>query len=268
MMMKNKHNIVFILISLFAFGCAVTKENTKISSKPTWQAEFNQSEFDRAKWTKIPRGASDWNRQMSSFDSLYAVRDGKLILRGIVNDVLSEDTAHWITGGLYTKGVKSFGYGRIEIRAKFEDAKGAWPAFWMLPVDAHWPHGGEIDIMERLNDDTIVYQTIHSPYTLNLGIKDYPLSHDTAPIHPQDFNTYAVERYPDSLVFFVNGQKTFSYPKIETDKKGQFPFDQHDFYLLIDMQLGGSWVGEVDTPDLPVQMEIDWVRFYKLEKMK
>src|SRR5699024_414116 len=223
---------------------------------------------DRAKWTKIPRGASDWNRQMSSFDSLYAVRDGKLILRGIVNDVLSEDTAHWITGGLYTKGVKSFGYGRIEIRAKFEDAKGAWPAFWMLPVDAHWPHGGEIDIMERLNDDTIVYQTIHSPYTLNLGIKDYPLSHDTAPIHPQDFNTYAVERYPDSLVFFVNGQKTFSYPKIENDKKGQFPFDQHDFYLLIDMQLGGSWVGEVDTSDLPVKMEIDWVRFYKLEKMK
>src|SRR5690625_3057498 len=125
MMMKNKHNIVFILISLFACGCAVTKENTKISSKPTWQAEFNQSEFDRAKWTKIPRGASDWNRQMSSFDSLYAVRDGKLILRGIVNDVLSEDTAHWITGGLYTKGAKSFGYGRIEIRAKFEDAKGA-----------------------------------------------------------------------------------------------------------------------------------------------
>src|SRR5699024_333618 len=141
MMMKNKRNIFFILMSLFAFGCAVTKENTKISSKPTWQAEFNQSEFDRAKWTKIPRDTSDSNRQITSINSLYAGRDGKLILRGIVNDVLSEDTAHWITGGLYTKGVKSFGYGRIEIRAKFEDAKGAWPAFWMLPVDAHWPHG-------------------------------------------------------------------------------------------------------------------------------
>src|SRR5699024_10719287 len=121
MMMKNKRNIFFILMSLFAFGCAVTKENTKISSKPTWQAEFNQSEFDRAKWTKIPRGASDWNRQMSSFDSLYAVRDGKLILRGIVNDVMSEDKTHWIIGGIYSKGSKIFGYGRIDIRGKFGD---------------------------------------------------------------------------------------------------------------------------------------------------
>ena len=29
------------------------------------------------------------------------------------------------------------------------------------------------------------------------------------------------------------------------------------------MQLGGSWVGGVDPQDLPVEMEIDWVRFYR-----
>jgi hypothetical protein len=29
------------------------------------------------------------------------------------------------------------------------------------------------------------------------------------------------------------------------------------------MQLGGSWVGAVDPEDLPVEMEIDWVRFYQ-----
>ena len=27
------------------------------------------------------------------------------------------------------------------------------------------------------------------------------------------------------------------------------------------MQLGGSWVGAVDPKDLPVEMEVDWVRF-------
>jgi hypothetical protein len=26
------------------------------------------------------------------------------------------------------------------------------------------------------------------------------------------------------------------------------------------MQLGGAWVGSVDPDDLPVEMEIDWVR--------
>lgn len=50
--------------------------------------------------------------------------------------------------------------------------------------------------------------------------------------------------------------------RIETDKQGQFPFDQ-PYYLLIDMQLGGSWVGKVYSEDLPAEMWVDWVRFYQ-----
>jgi hypothetical protein len=68
--------------------------------------------------------------------------------------------------------------------------------------------------------------------------------------------------YPDSLSFDINGLHTFTYPRIETDKEGQFPFNR-DYHLLIDMQLGGSWVGRVEPVDLPVEMRIDWVRFYK-----
>ena len=29
------------------------------------------------------------------------------------------------------------------------------------------------------------------------------------------------------------------------------------------LQLGGSWVGKVDPEDLPVEMAVDWVRFYQ-----
>jgi hypothetical protein len=32
------------------------------------------------------------------------------------------------------------------------------------------------------------------------------------------------------------------------------------------MQLGGSWVGSIDQKDLPVEMEIDWVRFMNLKR--
>jgi len=67
-------------------------------------------------------------------------------------------------------------------------------------------------------------------------------------------------------VFFINGQKTFTYPRIQTDKEGQFPFSEHRYYLLLDMQLGGSWVGKVNPDDLPVEMEIDWVRFYEFKE--
>ena len=68
--------------------------------------------------------------------------------------------------------------------------------------------------------------------------------------------------HADSVVFNVNGLRTFHYPRIETDLDGQFPFDR-PFYLLLDMQLGGSWVGEVNPDDLPVEMYIDWFRFYE-----
>ena len=32
------------------------------------------------------------------------------------------------------------------------------------------------------------------------------------------------------------------------------------------MQLGGNWVGPVCTDDLPVEMQIDWIRFTEFEK--
>ena len=44
---------------------------------------------------------------------------------------------------------------------------------------------------------------------------------------------------PDSLVFSVNDQRTFAYPKINTEQEEQYPFNK-PYYLLIDLQLGGS----------------------------
>jgi hypothetical protein len=33
---------------------------------------------------------------------------------------------------------------------------------------------------------------------------------------------------------------------------------------MIDMQLGGSWVGDVDESTLPCKMYVDWVKYYGL----
>ena len=52
-------------------------------------------------------------------------------------------------------------------------------------------------------------------------------------------------------------------PCIQTDKEGQYPFDR-PYYLLIDMQTEGSWVGKATKSELPVEMEIDWVKMYDL----
>ncbi|MBX3239425.1 MAG: glycoside hydrolase family 16 protein [Chitinophagaceae bacterium] len=251
-----------ILLLAATMGACVSMKRPK-TPVPTWEENFDQLDsFDTTRWSKIPRGFSDWNRHMSDFDSCYTMRDGKLVLRGINNTTVSGDTSKFLTGGVYTKDKVGFGLGRLEIRAKLGNATGAWPAFWLLGQGKKYPGGGEIDIMEHLNYDSIVYQTVHSTYTITLNIKDNPKHGGTAPINPGEFNTYAVEKYKDSVVLYVNDKRTFAYPRIETDKEEQFPYADGDHYLLLDMQLGGSWVGKVDPADLPVEMEIDWVRFY------
>ncbi|MCD8209089.1 MAG: glycoside hydrolase family 16 protein [Bacteroidales bacterium] len=257
-----KRTFLFLCACLCVIGMA-TACGSGDGWKLVWVEEFDGDDgLDTAVWSKIPRGKSDWNNYMSDYDSLFAVRDGNLILRGIVNDVQPEDTAGFLTGGVYTKGKKAFDGGRIEIRAKFQGAKGEWPAFWMLPVDGSiWPTGGEIDIMERLNYDDYAYQTVHSHYTHDLGFENEPPHSGTNSIDPDDYNVYSVDIHRDSLVFAINHKHTLTYPRISTDKEGQFPFCR-PFYLMLDMQLGGSWVGEVDPATLPVEMYIDWVKYY------
>lgn len=260
--MKNLFYPALYIISVtFLLSCGESQKKQNNEWKLVWEEEFNQTNgFDTTYWTKIPRGTADWNNYMSDNENLYSVEDGKLILRGIVNTERSIDTVPFLTGGLYTKDKKTFSNGRIEIKAKLQGARGAWPAIWMLAQNAKWPHGGEIDIMERLNSDTFAYQTVHSPYTLAGNTE--PNKSGTGAINPDDYNIYGVELYTDSLRLFINDTYTLTYPRIETDKEGQFPYNQ-EMYLLIDMQLGGNWVGSVTAGDLPIEMWIDWVRFYQ-----
>lgn len=258
-MNRMNKKLIYFLVSLILLLSCKEKE---AAWELVWEEEFDQTgHFNETYWSKIPRGKSDWQNYMSDFDSLFRMQDGNLVLRGIVNHSLPHDTAAFLTGGVWTKDKFNFERGRVEIRARMEGARGAWPAFWMLPQNGKWPDGGEIDIMERLNSEDKAYQTIHSHYTYTLGIKDPPTS-ATGQIDPFGYNTYAVELHADSVCLFINDHPTLTYPRIKTDKEGQFPFDQPQ-YLLIDMQLGGSWVGAVYPEDLPVEMWIDWVRYYQ-----
>jgi beta-glucanase (GH16 family) len=136
---------------------------------------------------------------------------------------------------------------------------------WMLadqPKYGKYPRNGEIDLMEHLNYEDKIYQTVHSYYTLVLKEKNNPPHYGTTQVNNEEFNIYGMEWYPDKLVFTLNGKETFIYPRLKDADPTQWPFDQ-PFYIMIDMQLEGSWVGKVDPADLPVQMIVDWVKVYE-----
>ncbi len=266
--MKNIFYALLAAVTTVAAASCATDDSGKDGWKLVWEENFESEAIDGSVWGYTRRGNADWAKTQSDDVRCYAFRDGNLILRGIVNDDLKADTSAYLCGGLSTQGKKEFKPGRIEVRAKLQAGRGAWPAIWLLPYDndAKWPNCGEIDIMERLNHDGFVYQTVHSHYTHTLKMKDNPANTDTMGIAVDDFNVYGVDIFRDSIVFRVNGVKNHVYPRLAElpDSLGQFPYYQ-SYYLLVDMQLGGKWVGKVDSTELPVEMEVDWVRYYTKE---
>lgn len=241
------------------------KHSEDLDWKLVWEDEFDSRPLDSTKWTKIPSNNADWGRHMSSDDACYDLSDGKLTLNGIVNYDALKDARPFLTGGIYSKGKFAFQYGKIEIRAKLGSAQGAWPAIWMLAENnkyGAYPRNGEIDIMEHLNYDNIIYQTVHSYYTLELKKTEKPISYLTTKFNPDEFNIFGLEWFPDKLIFTLNGEQTLVYPKINGKEPLQWPFNQ-PFYILIDQQLGGKWVGKVNPDDLPVRMIVDFVKVYQ-----
>ncbi len=259
--------ILFILLLFVAFtGRSIAQEHRRYVL--VWHDEFDSNMLDNKAWKKIWRNRSDWAVHMSSDPSLYGFENGELVLRGMVNDFLPNDTARFLTGGVWSKNRKAFGFGRIEIRAKFDVAEGFWPAIWMLPHTnqaINWPYGGEIDIMEHFGTNPYVNHTVHTHYTYNLRKRTRPPYVAYPPYRQGEYNTYGVERFHDSLVFFLNGKRTFCYPRYRKGVDGQFPFSEHDYFLIMDAQLGRDGSRYIDTAKLPVALQIDYVRYYELD---
>lgn len=190
-----------------------------------WEDNFNGNRLDTAVWGYMDRRNDDSRRYLSDYEGCYSLRKGKLVLKGIVNP-LESDTAKYLTGGVSTRFKKAFAPGRIEVRARFKAADGAWPAIWLLPFtpQTSWPACGEIDIMEYKNHDDYVSQTVHTSYT-----KKYPMKMPVRFIKPKvksnKFNTYAVEIDKDSVVFLLTAGRRWHIQELRAmARKISFPF--------------------------------------------
>lgn len=236
---------------------------TKKEWKLVWEDDFDAPTISTRNWSRIPEGTPDWQKNQSTADCCYEKRESSIVLKGIKNPDTSTDPRPFICGGLWTTGKKAFAPGRIEVRARMTSARGAWPAIWMMPYKSKqgWPYDGEIDIMEHLNYDKMVYQTMHSGYIDMEGHQSDPLyTRLTAVENLDEYHVYSAEVGYNAVILSIDGNECLNYPR--NGATGQYPF-WTNWDLRIDMQLGGSWVGAVTGEDLPVEMEVDWVRFYQ-----
>ncbi|GGK78730.1 glycoside hydrolase family 16 protein [Rufibacter glacialis] len=259
---------LYVFLLLLCTGCAtVPQKGTTSDWTLLWEDEFNKDGApDPSKWSYAGRRSPDWACYCADNPEITYVKDGLLYLKAVLNQD-KNDTAKYQTACIHTKDKFVFTYGKVEVRAKLSKGKGSWPAIWLMPQDSKyggWPKSGEIDVMEHLNYDTIFYQTLHSEYIDQMNQKKNPLYFATPAFKEGEFNVFGLEWYPDRMDFFVNNQKTFTYPRIENADARQWPFDQQ-FYLILNQALGGNWVGTIKDEDLPVQMVVDWVRVFQMQ---
>jgi Glycosyl hydrolases family 16 len=156
----------------------------------------------------------------------------------------------------------------VEIRAKITCGSGTWDALWMSGAQpgVAWPNDGEIDIFENMpdaangqTDEFGVKQTIHGP-TSSGG--HWKIGNEKAsPTRLCDgFHTYGVDWNLGRMDFLFDGQVTRSITPSSLQSGWVWPFDQYPEKIILDLQLGGTWGGAINTAALPAQMLVDWVR--------
>jgi beta-glucanase (GH16 family) len=159
---------------------------------------------------------------------------------------------------LLSKGKFSVKYGRIEIRAKLPAGGGTWPALWMLGnnIDAvGWPNCGEIDIMEHKgNDQNLIYGTLHYPgrYGGSADGNTRVISNAST-----EFHVYRVDWSATSIKIYVDDQLIHTVAN-----SNSLPFNQ-EFFLILNVAMGGGFGGSVDPAFTSSTMEVDYIRIYK-----
>lgn len=237
--------------------------------KLVWGDEFNKPGLpDPRKWGyeegKIRNREDQYYTAARSENA--RVEEGHLVIEARKDNYKSEKIS---SASLNTLGRKSFLYGRIEVRAKIPTGKGTWPAIWMLGESIGkegWPKCGEIDILENVGYDPLkVHANVHmEAYNHTKGTGKG--NNMTVPGLPEKFNIYAVEWYEDRMEFFFNDTRYFVF-RNEHKTSAEWPFGKPQ-YLLLNLAIGGAWGGQqgVDESLFPHKFEIDYVRYYELNK--
>ena len=245
----------------------ISSESNPGESTYLWHDEFNGDNIDTDKWTfEIGTGASGWGNNEWEYytdrkENAY-IKDGILHIRANKEDY---EGSKYTSARMITKGKFSFTYGIVEARIALPVGKGIWPAFWLLGqnIDAvSWPACGEIDIIETVNSENIVYGTNHwangseyATYGNNTGnYRNQKFELDVTQFHNYKFTWD--EKY---IRMFVDD---FMYHEILIENNTGDTEEFHKpFFFILNVAVAGNWPGfEVDDAQFPNEMLVDYIR--------
>jgi hypothetical protein len=212
---------------------------------------------DPAKWTyDLGTGNDGWGN--SEAQTYTNSANNILVQGGNLKITAKKDGATYTSARLKSENKFEFTYGKVEVRAKLTTGAGTWPAIWMLGQDYatnKWPGCGEIDIMEyRGSEPNKIHGTLHYP-AVSPGAGN---TNSTTIVNAaSEFHIYKTIWTPTSVKIYVDD---ILFHSVANDNS--LPFNK-DFFLILNVAMGGTFGGAIDPAFTQSSMEIDYVRVYQ-----
>lgn len=230
-----------------------------------WNDEFNGTTLS-SDWTfDIGTGNGGWgNNELQYYTNQNYIVDNGFLEITAKNQPFNSQL--YTSTRLKTQGIKSWKYGRIDIRAALPYGQGIWPALWMLGDNIStvgWPACGEIDIMELIGgngaNDRTVYGTghwsdngSHAQHSGNTVLPSGKFS--------DEFHVFSIIWNQTSITWLMD-DVAYNTLNITPTELSEF---QEKFFLIFNVAVGGNWPGNPDaTTIFPQTMYVDYVRVFQ-----
>jgi beta-glucanase (GH16 family) len=186
---------------------------------------------------------------------------------------LKRPFAEYTSASIQTRGHHEWLYGRFEIRARIDTAKGSWPAIWTLGTHDEWPRNGEIDIMEfyRKENKPVILANVawgtEKRFVGKWNTKIKPLGHFTNrdPDWVKKFHVWRMDWTSLTIKIYLDDELLNETSLSETiNADGSNPFLRPQF-LLLNLAIGSNG-GDPSKSKTPIRYEVDYVRVYQKEE--
>lgn len=273
----SKYDIISLtsdkmIVRIIQSGDGFAWYHTFVSTKPSrgpnytynnlvWEDDFNSDGApDASKWT-YDTGAGGWGNGEEQFYTDRAdnvnVANGNLIITAKKE---AYSGSNYTSARIKTQGLYNFKYGRVEVKAKLPEGAGTWPAIWMLGSNfptVGWPQCGEIDIMEQTGANKA--EVLATTHWFDSGTSSNASYGDRTAITnaSSEFHVYTMEWTDQTISIYLDDAKYYEFAN-----SSSLPFNDN-FFLILNVAMGGSLGGTVDAAFTQATMEVDYIRVYQ-----
>jgi beta-glucanase (GH16 family) len=179
----------------------------------------------------------------------------------------NREAADYTAASLTTRELRSWQYGRFEMRGRIDTRPGLWPAFWTLGRAGEWPGSGEIDIMEYYRGLLLANAAwgTEKRWVPKWDSVRKPITEFNDPDWSGKFHVWRMDWDERAIRLSVDGLllNTVDLDQtVNSDKERKNPFRQ-PHYIILNLAIGGANGGDPSKTGFPARFEVDYVRVYQ-----